>query len=100
MHAAAHTGPAIWTNALAVCAGFFVLTLGDARPLQNVGGLTAAAMLTAAIATFVVIPAFARKRGYVSRREVELAGNPHGAMDAAMSTALRSAAPRLGGDNS
>ena len=46
--AAEHTGPAIWTNALAVCAGFFVLTLGDAKPLQNVGALTAAAMLVAA----------------------------------------------------
>ncbi|MDP6946074.1 MAG: MMPL family transporter, partial [Myxococcota bacterium] len=50
-HAAEHAGPAIWTNALAVCAGFFVLTLGDARPLQNVGALTAAAMLTAAVVT-------------------------------------------------
>ncbi len=49
-------GPAIWTNALMVAAGFFVLTLGEARPLQNVGGLTAAAMLTAALSTFVSIP--------------------------------------------
>lgn len=67
---AAHSGPAIWTNALAVCAGFFVLTLGDARPLQNVGALTAAAMLTAAATTFLVIPAFARRRGYSSRSEI------------------------------
>ena len=43
------TGPAIWTNALTVSAGFFVLTLGEARPLQNVGGLTASAMLCAAL---------------------------------------------------
>lgn len=50
------TGPAIWTNALMVAAGFFLLTLGDARTLQNVGGLTAAAMLTAAISTFLAVP--------------------------------------------
>ncbi len=60
-HAARQAGPAIWINALMVAAGFFVLTRGDARPLQNVGGLTSAAMLTAAIATFVAIPALARK---------------------------------------
>ena len=34
-----------WINA-----GFFVLSLGEAKPLQNVGLLTAAAMLAAAIA--------------------------------------------------
>jgi uncharacterized protein len=49
---------AIWTDALMVAAGFYVLTLGEARPLQNVGGLTAAAMLTAALSTFVSIPLF------------------------------------------
>ena len=57
-------GHAIWTNALMVSAGFFVLTLGDAVPLRNVGGLTAAAMLVAAVATFTVIPVFARRRRY------------------------------------
>lgn len=62
--AARQTGPAIWVNALMVAAGFFVLTLGDARPLQNVGGLTAAAMITAALATMLVIPLFARKTRY------------------------------------
>lgn len=62
--AARETGPAIWVNALMVAAGFFVLTLGDARPLQNVGGLTAAAMVTAALVTVLVIPLFARKRSY------------------------------------
>ncbi|TKC93329.1 efflux RND transporter permease subunit [Polyangium fumosum] len=62
--AARQTGPAIWMNALMVAAGFFVLTLGDARPLQNVGGLTAAAMITAALATLLVIPLFARKTRY------------------------------------
>jgi uncharacterized protein len=62
--AAAETGPAIGTNAIMVCAGFFVLTLGDARPLQQVGGLTAAAMLAAALATFLIIPVLARKHRY------------------------------------
>lgn len=54
--AARITGPAIWTNALMVAAGFFLLTMGEARTLQNVGGLTAAAMLTAAITTFLAVP--------------------------------------------
>ncbi|MBT3221619.1 MAG: MMPL family transporter [Proteobacteria bacterium] len=58
------TAPAIWTNALMVSAGFFVLTLGEARPLQNVGGLTSAAMLVAAVMTFVAIPVLARKVTY------------------------------------
>lgn len=60
----ARAGAAIWTNALAVSCGFFVLTLGDARPLRNVGGLTAAAMLIAAGCTFVVLPLLARRRVY------------------------------------
>ena len=47
-----------------VAAGFLVLTLGEARPLQNVGGLTAAAMVVAALATFLVMPALARKHRY------------------------------------
>ncbi|HHH30218.1 MAG TPA: hypothetical protein ENK57_18015, partial [Polyangiaceae bacterium] len=63
-NAAEHAGPAIWTNAIMVSAGFFVLTLGDAKPLENVGGLTSAAMLVAAMATFVAIPALARKLRY------------------------------------
>ncbi len=63
--AAAHnTAAAIWANAGMVAAGFFVLTLGDARPLQNVGGLTAAAMVVAAFSTFVGIPILARARSY------------------------------------
>jgi predicted RND superfamily exporter protein len=53
------TAAAIWTNATMVAAGFFILTLGEAKTLQNVGHLTAAAMLTAAVATFVCIPVFA-----------------------------------------
>ena len=55
--AALETAPAIWTNALMVAGGFFLLTLGEARTLENVGSLTAAAMLTAAFATFVAVPA-------------------------------------------
>ena len=66
-HAVLHTAPAIWTNALMVAAGFFVLTLGDAKPLQNVGGLTSAAMLVAAVATFIAIPVMARRSDYGER---------------------------------
>ena len=55
--AVAATGTAIWTNALMVAAGFYLLTLGEARTLQNVGGLTAAAMLVAALSTFAAVPA-------------------------------------------
>jgi predicted RND superfamily exporter protein len=60
--AAGVTAQGIWTNALVVAAGFAVLTIGEARPLRNVGALTAVAMLVAALATFVVIPALARRR--------------------------------------
>ena len=62
--AARSTAPAIWTNAAMVAAGFYVLTLGEARPLQNVGLLTASAMLVAAATTFVAIPVLARRRQY------------------------------------
>jgi predicted RND superfamily exporter protein len=58
------TAAGIWINALMMAVGFFVLTLGEARPLKNVGGLTAAAMLVAGLATFVVCPILARKRSY------------------------------------
>jgi len=58
------TSEAIWTNAAMVAIGFFVLTLGEAKPLQNVGSLTATAMLCAATATFIVIPIFARRSRY------------------------------------
>jgi predicted exporter len=64
--AGARSGPSIWLNALMVAAGFIVLTFGEARPLQNVGGLTAAAMILAALATFLVIPALARRPRYTS----------------------------------
>ncbi len=62
--ASMENGAGVWTNALMVATGFFVLTLGEARPLQNVGGLTAAAMVAAALATFVVCPLLARRRHY------------------------------------
>jgi len=62
--AAGSASDAIWTNAAMVAVGFFVLTLGEARPLQNVGSLTATAMLCAAAATFVVIPMLARRGRY------------------------------------
>lgn len=62
--ASIENGAGIWTNALMVAIGFFVLTLGDARPLQNVGGLTAAAMLIAAIATFLITPLLAGRSKY------------------------------------
>jgi uncharacterized protein len=62
--AAESSGPSIATNALMVCAGFLVLTQGEAKPLQSVGGLTAAAMLTAALATFLTLPVLARRRSY------------------------------------
>ncbi|MBK8253603.1 MAG: MMPL family transporter [Polyangiaceae bacterium] len=57
-------GQGIWTNALMVACGFSVLTLGEAKPLQNVGGLTAAAMVLSAFATFFIVPAFAQKHRY------------------------------------
>ncbi len=63
-------GRAIWTNALMVAGGFVVLTMGEARPLQNVGGLTAAAMMVAALVTFATICAFARKRAYDQRPRI------------------------------
>lgn len=69
--AAATSGPAIATNAVMVCAGFLVLTRGEAKPLQSVGGLTAAAMLTAALATFVALPVLARRRSYVAAGAVD-----------------------------
>jgi uncharacterized protein len=62
--ASAEASPFVWANALIVAAGFFVLTRGEARPLKSVGGLTAAAMITAALAAFTVLPALARRRSF------------------------------------
>jgi uncharacterized protein len=58
------SGLAVWCNALMVAAGFFVLTLGQARPLKLVGGLVAAAMLIAAFATYFALPVLARRAFY------------------------------------
>jgi uncharacterized protein len=60
--ATAEAGPGIWTSALTVAAGFWVLTLGEAKPLQNVGGLTALGMVVAAVVTFIAVPVLARRR--------------------------------------
>jgi hypothetical protein len=85
--AARETGPAIWVNAIMVAAGFFVLTLGDARPLQNVGGLTAAAMIAAALATMLVIPLLARKlRYYGGANRITAVALPSEAPDADLDT--------------
>jgi predicted RND superfamily exporter protein len=70
--AAENTGPAIWINAVMIAAGFIVLTLGEAKPLQNVGSLTAASMLAAAAATFLAIPVLARRRSYRGLGAAEL----------------------------
>ncbi|MCC6751774.1 MAG: MMPL family transporter [Deltaproteobacteria bacterium] len=72
-----HAGPSIIANALMVGAGFGVLTLGEAVPVRNLGGLTAAAMLVAAVATFLTIPALARRSRYeLGARERRLARLP------------------------
>jgi predicted RND superfamily exporter protein len=63
-------GRAIWTNAVMVAAGFAVLTMGESKPLQNVGSLTAAAMIAAGLATFAVIPVFARRLRYDNRPRI------------------------------
>jgi len=62
--AADHTATAIWTNGLMVAAGFVVLATGEAKPLQNVGSLVAAAMILAAAATFLLVPLLARRPRY------------------------------------
>jgi predicted RND superfamily exporter protein len=87
-NAADHTGPAIWTNAIMIFCGFFVLTLGEARPLQNVGGLTAAAMLVAALATFLAIPVLARKRRYRNAPASQDELDSSEAVDAVLNKAL------------
>lgn len=76
-------GQGIWTNALMVACGFSVLTLGEAKPLQNVGGLTAAAMVLSAFATFLIVPAFAQKHRYSRRARMAEAPLPSDGSDAA-----------------
>jgi hypothetical protein len=93
-------GRAIWTNALMVAGGFVVLTMGEARPLQNVGGLTATAMMAAALATFAAIPLLARKRSYDARpRIAEILPSSEaaeGSLDAIPSPATPSPSPVRG----
>lgn len=67
-HAVDETTHGIWTNGIAFAVGFYVLALGEARALQNVGRLTAAALLVAAFATFVLIPLLANRLSYVKQR--------------------------------
>ena len=64
-HAVDDTCHGIWTNGIAFAMGFYVLAMGEARALQNVGSLTAAALLVAAFATFVLIPLLANRKRYV-----------------------------------
>ncbi len=84
-------GQGIWTNALMVACGFSVLTLGEAKPLQNVGGLTAAAMVLSAFATFLLVPAFAQKHRYGARARMSEAPAPSDAPDAAVAEGAPSA---------
>ena len=65
-------GLAVWCNAVMVAAAYFILTLGEAKPLHNVGGLTAAAMIGAAVMTFLAVPVLARRRQYRKQPDVEL----------------------------
>ncbi len=77
--AAEVSGPGIWTNALMVAAGFFVLTLGEARPLKHVGTLTAVAMVVASLSTFLLVPIFAKKHEYVpGSASTTKGGSPNG----------------------
>ncbi len=59
-YGAAHeAGTSILVNALMVAAAFVVLTMGDAAPMKNFGGMTAASMIVAALAAFAALPALA-----------------------------------------
>ncbi len=61
---AQRAGPAIGINAAAMFTGFFVLAMGEAKPLQNVSSLKAAAMLVGALASLFIVPLLARKTVY------------------------------------
>lgn len=87
--AAAETGPAIWINAVCVAVGFLILTLGESRPLKNVGGLTAAAMLVAAAATFLLLPLLARRESYRNPEPEEDEPLPAGEANTAAGPARR-----------
>ena len=77
-----------------VAGGFVVLTMGEARPLQNVGGLTAAAMMAAALATFAAVPVLARRRAYDARpRIAEILSDVAGRRRARASSRITGASP-------
>jgi predicted RND superfamily exporter protein len=82
--AADRAGPAIWTSAATMFVGFFVLSLGEARVLQVVTGLKAAAMLVGALSTFLVIPALARRWRYQVFNAHFEAMEPSAAVDAVL----------------
>jgi uncharacterized protein len=82
--AADRTGPAIWTTALAMFVGFFVLTLGDAKPLQNVTALKATAMMVGAAASFLLVPVLARRRRYALLNEPAEADEESEAVESAL----------------
>jgi uncharacterized protein len=79
--AADQAGPAIWTTAATMFVGFFVLSLGEARPLQNVTGLKAAAMLVGALSSFLLIPILARKNHYEIYKETSDCRPPYDAAE-------------------
>jgi len=82
--AADRTGPAIWTTALAMFVGFFVLTLGDAKPLQNVVALKATAMIVGAAASFLLVPVLARRKRYPLLNEPAEAAEESEAVESAL----------------
>ncbi len=82
--AADRTGPAIWTTALAMFVGFFVLTLGDAKPLQNVVALKATAMVVGAAASFLLVPVLARRKSYPLLNEAAEADESSEAVESAL----------------
>jgi predicted RND superfamily exporter protein len=83
-YAADQSGPAIWTTAATMCVGFFILALGEAKPLQNVASLKATAMLLSALATFLVVPVLARRQHYQILNETSQTTEPSAAVDAVL----------------
>jgi predicted RND superfamily exporter protein len=79
--AADRAGPAIWASASTMFVGFIVLSLGEARVLQNVTGLKATAMLVGALSTFAIVPVLARRRRYQVFRETRDAVEPSAVVD-------------------
>jgi uncharacterized protein len=79
--AADRAGPGIWTSAATMFVGFFVLTLGEARVLQNVTGLKAMAMLVGAVSTFAIVPVLARRKRYLILRQPSDEVEPSAAVD-------------------